>query len=82
MLTQNEKPATLAQKLLARAAGLFHVQPGEIVTCKEDLAILNGVDHHAIYELPTSTDLLAVVLPWHKVHLNSGSDRRSVSILP
>ena len=46
------------------------------------LVILNGVDHHAIYELPARTDLLAAVLPWLKEHLNSGSDRRSVITLP
>jgi hypothetical protein len=57
------------------------VQPGEIVTCKEDLANLNGVDHHEIYDLRARTDLLAVVLPWLKEHLNSGTDRRSVSFL-
>ena len=36
------------------------------------LVILNGVDHHAIYELPARTDLLATVLPWLKEHLNRG----------
>ena len=30
---------TLAQKILARAAGMSHVAPGEIVTCKVDLAM-------------------------------------------
>jgi fermentation-respiration switch protein FrsA (DUF1100 family) len=33
------------------------------------LTILDGVEHHAVYELPTRTDLLAVVLPWLKEHL-------------
>lgn len=33
------KPATLAQKLVARAAGRAAVTPGEIVTCKVDLAM-------------------------------------------
>ncbi|MGP1273916.1 MAG: 3-isopropylmalate dehydratase large subunit [Caulobacterales bacterium] len=33
------KPATLAQKILARAAGREHVEPGEIVTVKVDLAM-------------------------------------------
>jgi 3-isopropylmalate/(R)-2-methylmalate dehydratase large subunit len=32
-------PATLAQKLIARAAGRSWVTPGEIVTCKVDLAM-------------------------------------------
>jgi len=32
---------TLAQKLVARAAGRTHVQPGEIVTCKVDLAMMH-----------------------------------------
>lgn len=33
-------PHTLAQKLLARAAGKATVSPGEIVTCRVDLALL------------------------------------------
>jgi 3-isopropylmalate/(R)-2-methylmalate dehydratase large subunit len=32
---------TLAQKLVARAAGLTHVKPGEIVNCKVDLAMFH-----------------------------------------
>ncbi|AZG16096.1 3-isopropylmalate dehydratase large subunit [Cupriavidus pauculus] len=32
-------PATLAQKLVARAAGVDHVTPGSIVMCKVDLAM-------------------------------------------
>lgn len=32
---------TLAQKLIARAAGRTHVAPGEIVTCKVDLAMFH-----------------------------------------
>lgn len=32
-------PATLAQKLVARAAGVSHVTPGSIVMCKVDLAM-------------------------------------------
>nr|WP_315596235.1 3-isopropylmalate dehydratase large subunit [uncultured Cupriavidus sp.] len=32
-------PATLAQKLVARAAGVAHVTPGSIVMCKVDLAM-------------------------------------------
>jgi 3-isopropylmalate/(R)-2-methylmalate dehydratase large subunit len=32
---------TLAQKLIARAAGRPHVAPGEIVTCKVDLAMVH-----------------------------------------
>ena len=32
---------TLAQKLVARAAGRSHVTPGEIVTCKVDLAMVH-----------------------------------------
>lgn len=35
----SRKPATLAQKLVARAAGRETVTPGEIVTCKVDLAM-------------------------------------------
>ena len=34
-------PATLAQKLVARAAGRAHVAPGEIVTCRVDLAMFH-----------------------------------------
>jgi len=32
-------PATLAQKLVARAAGVAHVTPGSVVMCKVDLAM-------------------------------------------
>lgn len=40
--TASPLPArTLAQKLLARASGRDHVQPGEIVTCKVDLAMFH-----------------------------------------
>src|SRR5688572_14130006 len=34
-------PATLAQKLVARAAGRSSVTPGEIVTCRVDLAMMH-----------------------------------------
>ena len=34
-------PATLAQKLVARAAGRGHVVPGEIVTCRVDLVMFH-----------------------------------------
>jgi len=34
-------PTTLAQKLVARAAGRERVQPGEIVTCRVDLAMFH-----------------------------------------
>ena len=34
-------PTTLAQKLVARAAGHAHVTPGEIVTCRVDLAMFH-----------------------------------------
>ena len=34
-------PSTLAQKLVARAAGRSHVVPGEIVTCRVDLAMFH-----------------------------------------
>jgi len=34
-------PQTLAQKLVARAAGVGHVTPGEIVTCRVDLAMMH-----------------------------------------
>ncbi|PHR06364.1 MAG: 3-isopropylmalate dehydratase, partial [Sulfitobacter sp.] len=32
---------TLAEKIIARAAGREHVRPGEIVTCKVDLAMMH-----------------------------------------
>jgi 3-isopropylmalate/(R)-2-methylmalate dehydratase large subunit len=34
-------PQTLAQKLVARAAGVAHVTPGEIVTCRVGLAMMH-----------------------------------------
>ncbi|GAB4475714.1 MAG: 3-isopropylmalate dehydratase large subunit [Burkholderiaceae bacterium] len=34
-------PQTLAQKLVARAAGRSHVAPGEIVTCRVDLVLMH-----------------------------------------
>ena len=34
-------PQSLAQKLIARAAGREVVTPGEIVTCKVDLAMMH-----------------------------------------
>ena len=37
----NPAPATLAQKLVARAAGRGAVKPGEIVTCAVDLAMFH-----------------------------------------
>ena len=43
--TRRRKPArsssTLAQKLIARAAGTDHVTPGDIVTCRVDLAMFH-----------------------------------------
>jgi len=36
-----ELPQTLAQKLIARAAGLPHVSVGEVVTCQVDLAMFH-----------------------------------------
>lgn len=38
-MTTMTAPATLAQKLVAAAAGLTHVTPGELVMCKVDLAM-------------------------------------------
>lgn len=35
------RPMTLAEKLIARAAGRDHVCPGEIVTCRVDLAMIH-----------------------------------------
>jgi 3-isopropylmalate/(R)-2-methylmalate dehydratase large subunit len=39
--THHARPSTLAQKLVARAAGREQVSPGEIVTCKVDLAMFH-----------------------------------------
>lgn len=40
--TASDTPAqTLAQKLIARAAGRAHVKPGEIVSCQVDLAMFH-----------------------------------------
>ena len=36
-------PGTLAQKLIARAAGASHVDPDEIVTCKVDLVMMHDL---------------------------------------
>jgi len=36
---EKSPPTTLAQKLVARSAGLAHVEPGDIVMCKVDLAM-------------------------------------------
>jgi 3-isopropylmalate/(R)-2-methylmalate dehydratase large subunit len=41
MTNQVNSPQTLAQKLLARAAGKDRVTPGEIVNCKVDLAMFH-----------------------------------------
>ena len=41
-MTPMPPPAsTLAQKLIARAAGRDHVSPGEIVNCRVDLAMFH-----------------------------------------
>jgi 3-isopropylmalate/(R)-2-methylmalate dehydratase large subunit len=39
--TRHARPSTLAQKLVARAAGREQVTPGEFVTCKVDLAMFH-----------------------------------------
>ncbi len=41
MSTPLQQPQTLAQKLIARAAGRTHVAPGEIVSCRVDLAMFH-----------------------------------------
>ncbi len=41
MSTPAASPQTLAQKLIARAAGVASVQPGEIVTCQVDMAMFH-----------------------------------------
>jgi 3-isopropylmalate/(R)-2-methylmalate dehydratase large subunit len=40
-MTTNTIPATLAQKLIAKACGKSHVEVGEIVTCDVDLAMFH-----------------------------------------
>lgn len=40
-MTPTARPRTLAQKLVARAAGRDQVEPGEIVTCAVDLAMFH-----------------------------------------
>ena len=34
-------PMTLAEKIIARASGLEHVRPGQIVTCRVDRAMMH-----------------------------------------
>ncbi|HQY28685.1 MAG TPA: aconitase family protein, partial [Burkholderiaceae bacterium] len=41
MAASTAEPQTLAQKLVARAAGRDRVRPGEIVTCRVDLAMFH-----------------------------------------
>ncbi|MDB5894004.1 MAG: 3-isopropylmalate dehydratase large subunit, partial [Rhodoferax sp.] len=41
MTNQTLPPSTLAQKLIAKAAGRDHVTPGEIVNCQVDLAMFH-----------------------------------------
>ncbi len=41
----------------------------------KSLTILNGVEHHDVYELPARADLLAVVLPWLKEQLSNARGR-------
>ena len=41
MITTPIPPQTLAQKLIARAAGMTHVEVGEIVNCRVDLAMFH-----------------------------------------
>jgi 3-isopropylmalate/(R)-2-methylmalate dehydratase large subunit len=40
-MTAQHPPQTLAQKIIARAAGRAHVAPGEIVVCRVDLAMMH-----------------------------------------
>jgi cephalosporin-C deacetylase-like acetyl esterase len=39
------------------------------------LKILPGVEHHAVYELPTRSELLEIVVPWLKEHVADRRDR-------
>lgn len=41
----------------------------------KSLAMLEGVEHHEVYELPARTELLAVVLPWLQEQLRGGRSR-------
>ena len=38
------------------------------------LRILHGVEHHAVYELPTRAELLATVVPWLTEHVGGQRD--------
>ncbi len=40
-MSTSPAPMTLAQKLVARAAGRAQVSPGEVVTCRVDLAMFH-----------------------------------------
>jgi len=35
------RPSTLSEKIIARAAGLESVRPGDVVTCQVDLAMMH-----------------------------------------
>ena len=49
-------PATLAEKIIARAAGRYKVAPGEIATCSVDLAMVH--DGGFLLHLKKETDAL------------------------
>jgi alpha-beta hydrolase superfamily lysophospholipase len=38
------------------------------------LKILDGMEHHEVYELPTRADLLAIVVPWLNQHIRDSPD--------
>ncbi len=61
-------PATLAQKLVARAAGRAHVLPGEIVTCRVDLAMFHDSSGPRRLQ-PMLAELGAQIWDKHKVVL-------------
>ncbi len=61
-------PASLAQKLIARAAGRDHVAPGEIVTCQVDLAMFHDSSGPRRLQ-PMLADLGATIRDKNKVVL-------------
>ncbi len=61
-------PTTLAQKLVAQAAGRAHVTPGEVVTCTVDLAMFHDSSGPRRLQ-PMLAELGATIWDKHKVVL-------------
>ena len=45
------------------------------------LKILDGMEHHEVYELPTRADLLAIVVPWLSQHVRNSPDHGLDSVV-